>query len=104
MGYFLSPFGLDCAESRGNFMPTLDIQEALKRLQFRLGREVCYRPKVLRGAELAYRVDGRLYREREIVEWAAWSATISKKAGTTASPAGRIACATSGRQLPVTHE
>lgn len=52
-------------------MATIDIQEALKRLQFRLGREVCYRPRVLRGAELAYRVDGRFYTERVIVEWAA---------------------------------
>lgn len=46
----------------------MDIQEALKVLQFRLRRKVRYRPVVRRDGGPMYLVDGKLCAEREILE------------------------------------
>jgi hypothetical protein len=49
-------------------VPTADIQESLKILQFRYGRKVGFRPVVRRGVRF-YSVEKRLYPESEIVSW-----------------------------------
>jgi hypothetical protein len=49
----------------------VDVQEALKLLQHRLGKQVFYRPVALRQGSPVYRVDGELLTEREILEWVA---------------------------------
>jgi len=49
----------------------MDVQEALKLLQFRLGNEVSFRPLGVRGGVLVYRVDGRVLSERDILGWVA---------------------------------
>jgi len=47
--------------------PSLDIQEALKVLRFRLGRDVGFRP-VKRAGMSYYSVDGKLRAELEILQ------------------------------------
>lgn len=49
----------------------MDVQEALKLLQYRLGKEVSFRPVAVRGGFPVYRVGGRLFSEREILAWVA---------------------------------
>ena len=49
----------------------MDVQEALKLLQHRLGKEVSYRPVGVRGGLPVYRVDGKLLTERQILAWVA---------------------------------
>jgi hypothetical protein len=46
----------------------MDVQEALKLLQYRLGKEVRYRPVAVRDGLPVYRVDGRLLTEAETLE------------------------------------
>ena len=48
----------------------MDVQESLKLLQFRLGKEVTYRPVTRRCGHPLYKVDGRLLTEAEVLEWA----------------------------------
>ena len=47
----------------------MDIQESLKILQFRLGRQVGFRPVVVRRGVRYYPVEGKLYAESAIVSW-----------------------------------
>jgi hypothetical protein len=51
--------------------PKADIQELLKILQFRYGREVGFRPVVVRSGLRYYPIDGKLRAESEIVSWTA---------------------------------
>ena len=48
----------------------LDIQEALKLLQFRCRLPVVFRPTILPDGRALYRVNGRLYSERQILSQA----------------------------------
>jgi hypothetical protein len=47
----------------------MDIQEALKFLQFRCRLRVDYRPTILHDGRMLYRIGGRLYSELQILEW-----------------------------------